>query len=152
MNRASFWIPASLIFLFGFILVSCSKNKYTTKPQISIKSINTFIPIQGTLTVDIVYTSKSGDIGGGHLVAIRNRLNQDPLPPGSANNDSSYEDIPTFPDQSKADIQFTEDWAGYLHQSPNSEPDSIVFKFAVIDRAGISSDTITSPLIQVESD
>jgi hypothetical protein len=148
MNRASFWIPASLIFLFGFFLVSCSKNKYTTKPQISIKSINTLIHPGETLTAIIQYTSKPGDIGGGHLVAIRNRLNQDPLPPGTPSPDSSYEDIPQFPDLSKADIQFTEDWAGYLHES-DIENDTINFQFAVIDRAGISSDTITTQKIIV---
>lgn len=148
MKRASFWIPASLIFFFGFILVSCSKNKYTTKPQITIKSINTTIPPGGTLTVDIGYTSKSGDIGEGHLVAIRNRLNQDPLPPGTPNPDTAYEDIPSFPDQPKADIQFTQDWATYLHES-DVENDTINFQFAVVDRAGNTSDTITSPKIVV---
>jgi hypothetical protein len=82
------------------------------------------------------------------LVAIRNRLNQDPLPPGTPSPDSSYEDIPQFPDLSKADIQFTEDWAGYLHES-DIENDTINFQFAVIDRAGISSDTITTQKIIV---
>src|SRR5579872_3094099 len=117
MQRASFWIPVSLIALLGFFFVSCNKNGYTTKPQIKITSINTLIHPGETLTVVLTYTSKKGDLGGGTFVAIRNRLNQDPLLGTAVNVDTVTGPIPNFPDKSSAEFDFTEDWATYLHQS-----------------------------------
>lgn len=148
MQRASFWIPVSLIVLLGFFLASCNKNGYTTKPQLKITSINTLIHPGETLTVVLTYTSKKGDLGGGTFVAIRNRLNQDPLLGTAVNVDTVTGPIPNFPDKPSAEFDFTEDWATYLHQS-DAENDTIVFKFAAIDRAGNSSDTITTPKIVV---
>jgi hypothetical protein len=148
MKRVPFWISVSLIFLSGFTLVSCSKDKYTTKPQLTIKSINTTIPPGGELTVILQYTSKKGDLGGGYFVAIRERLNQRPLPPGTSNNDTASGPIPAFPNQSKAEFQFTEGWADYLHQS-DQEDDTINFRIAAIDKSGNSSDTLTTPTIVV---
>ena len=47
------------------IAVSCKKNSYTTKPQITITSINTLIDSGGNLTVTFKFTDKQGDLGGG---------------------------------------------------------------------------------------
>jgi hypothetical protein len=150
MKCASFRLPASLIILLSCILVSCSKDKYTTKPQISIVSINTQVPVNGVLNVTLQVTSKKGDLGGGYFVAIRNRLNQDPLLPGTGNTDTLSGVIPTYPDQSKSEFLFSADWQT-LHESNTSENDTIIMKFAAIDANMNSSDTIVSPMIVVYS-
>jgi hypothetical protein len=144
MKRAPFLIPVILI-----MLVSCGKSKFTTKPQITIKSINSVVEPGGELDAIIDYTSKKGDLGQGTFVAIRQRLNQIPLPPNTGNTDTVSGPIPDFPDQSMAEFEFKLDWATYLHES-DTENDTIVFKFAAVDRSGNSSDTITSPQIVVK--
>jgi hypothetical protein len=150
MKRAPFWISAFLILLIGLIPVACSKDKYTTKPQLSIKSVNsTLIPLGGGLDVILQYTSKKGNLGGGKFVAIRTRLNQDFLQ--NSNTDTFSGTIPQFPNQSKAEFDFTADWQSlYDANSGNpTEPDTIIFKFAAIDTDNNTSDTITSPRIIV---
>lgn len=137
-------IPA-LLLLF---VVSCSKNNSSSKPQISIKSINTLIPAGGSLNAIIDFKSNSGNLGRGTFLAIRNRLNQIPLPPGTSSGDTVRGPIPDFPDQNKGEFQFNIGWAEFLHQS-DAENDTIVLKFAAIDRSGKSSDTIVSPKIVI---
>jgi hypothetical protein len=143
MNRAPFLIPAVLT-----ILVSCSKDKYTTKPQLSITSINTTVPVGGNLDVLFTYTSKQGDLGQGRFVIIRDRLNQEPVPINGGNTDTLSGPIPDYPDKSKAQMELLLDWNS-LHET-DDENDTIVMKFAAIDRAGNSSDTIVSPQIIVQ--
>jgi len=143
MNRAPFLIPAILI-----IVVSCSKDTYTTKPQLSITSINTTVPVAGILDVLFTYTSKQGDLGQGRMVIIRNRLNQEPVPINGGNTDTLSGPIPDYPDKSKAQMELKLDWNS-LHET-DDENDTIIMKFAVIDRAMNSSDTILSPQIIVQ--
>ena len=97
------------------------------------------------------FQSSSANLSQGVLVVIRNRLNQRPLPSGSpgASSDTLTGPIPQFPNQAKGQFEYTLDWATYLHQS-DSENDTIVMKFAAIDKSGHSSDTITTPKIVVD--
>jgi hypothetical protein len=154
MNRASLRIPAFLIITLCCIIISCNKDKYTTKPQLSIVSINTFIPSpdtagDGSLNVVLQYTSKKGNLGGGTFVAIRTRLNQDFIPVGSGNTDTFTGVIPAYPNQPKAQFLFTVPHQQLYESTATNqdEPDTIIFKFAAIDADKNSSDTITSPKI-----
>jgi hypothetical protein len=154
MHSAYFRIPALLIISLCCFVLSCSKDKYTTKPQLTIESINTLIPApdssgDGSLNVLLQYTSKKGNLGGGYFVAIRTRLNQDFIPSGTGNTDTFSGPIPPFPDKSKAEFQFTADYQSLYEATSTrpSEPDTIIFKFAAIDADKNSSDTITSPKI-----
>jgi hypothetical protein len=143
MNRVPILISASL-----FLLVSCSKDKFATKPSLSIKSINTTVGLQGILDVLFTYTSKKGNLGQGKFVAIRNRINQEPVPINSSNTDTLSTPIPDYPDQSTAEFELKLDWNS-LHEGVDQD-DSIFMKFAAIDRDGNSSDTILSPLIIIK--
>ena len=146
MKSGQFLIPKIVIILLA--IASCGKTNSTSKPTISIKSINTQIPAGGALNVILDFQSKSADLSQGTFVAIRNRLNQIQLPPGSSSSDTVTGPIPQFPNQQKGQFEFNLDWGTYLHQS-DTENDTIVFKFAAIDKAGNSSDTIVSPQIVV---
>ncbi len=147
MKLASFLIPILLITITAAV-ISCSKSNSGSKPTIKIKSINTQIPVGGGLSVTFDFTSSSADLARGNFVAIRNRLNQIPIPPTTNAVDTFPSPIPDFTDVTKGQIRFELDY-NTLHQS-DQENDTIVFKFAAIDRAGKSSDTITSPQIVIE--
>jgi hypothetical protein len=150
MKPGQFLIPALLILsAIALVIAGCSKSNSGSKPSISIKSINTTVEAGGSLVAILNFTSNAQDLSGGTFVAIRNRLNQRPLPPTTVSQDTLTNVIPQFPDQQKGEFDFSVDWATYLHQS-DQENDTIVFKFAAVDRAGNSSDTITSPKIVVK--
>jgi hypothetical protein len=127
--------------------VSCSKDKFQTRPQISIESINSVIPAGGSLDAKLKFTQKNGSLGGGTFIAIRNRLNQQPLPPGTSNPDTLGGVIPSFPDKNQGEFEFTLDYNS-LHES-NTENDTFLFKFGVVDRNGNKSDTISSGKVVV---
>ena len=134
---------------FLLVLANCNKSKYQTKPQITIQSINTQIPKEGSMQASLHFTQKDGKLGQGIFIAIRNRINQTPLPPGTGSPDTVVGVIPQFPDQDQGDLLYTLDYIS-LHES-DVENDTFVFKFAVIDRVGNKSDTISSPIVVVES-
>jgi hypothetical protein len=149
MKSRKFLIPSLLVLSTAGLVFGCSKSNNSSKPTLTIKSLNTTVPVGGSLVVNLEFNSKASDLGQGTFVAIRNRLNQRPLPGVSVSPDTVTGPIPQFPDQQKGEFQFSLDWATYLHQS-DQENDTIVFKFAAIDRKGNSSDTIVSPKIVVE--
>jgi hypothetical protein len=133
---------------FLFVMANCNKSKYQTKPQITIQSINTQIPFNGSMQANLHFTQKDGKLSQGIFISIRNRVNQTPLPPGTGSADTVVGVIPQFPDLDQGDFQFTLDYIS-LHES-DVENDTFVFKFAVIDRVGNKSDTISSPKVVVE--
>jgi hypothetical protein len=94
------------------------------------------------------FQSNSANLSEGTLVVIRNRLNQRPLSGGSSSPDTLTGPIPQFPNQAKGQFEYTLDWGSYLHQS-DAENDTVIFKFAAIDKSGNSSDTISTPKIVV---
>lgn len=133
----------------ALITVACSKDKFETKPKITIKSFAPdVVPIGGTLTISLEFTDKEGDVDDS-VTVIRTRLNgrdftKTPFP-------IRYK-IPTFPDKSKGQIDINLPWATSLTlQSPPlripgqniNEPDTLSFKFFVKDAKGNSSDTAT---------
>jgi hypothetical protein len=45
------------------LALACNKDKFQTKPTISIKSMNTeFVPLNGTLVITLECTDKEGDV------------------------------------------------------------------------------------------
>jgi hypothetical protein len=147
MKSGQFLIPVLALLLLA--IASCSKSNGSSKPTLKIKSINTEVPKNGSLDVILDFQSKSSNLSEGTFVAIRNRLNQIPLGVGTVSADTVTGPIPQFPNQQKGQFEFQLTWADYLHQS-DTENDTIVFKFAAIDKAGNSSDTILSPKIVVD--
>ncbi|HTI09660.1 MAG TPA: hypothetical protein VL832_13920 [Puia sp.] len=142
------FIAFLLITFFTVAVVSCSKNNSGSRPKIVLKSINTQIPPGGGLNAVFDFTQGSAELANGTFAAIRIRLNQIPLPPGTTSADTLNNPIPEFPAQNKGQFQFQLDY-NFLHQS-DVYNDTIIFKFAAIDVAGKSSDTLTSPQIVIE--
>lgn len=68
----------TIVIIFAFI--ACKRDKFETRPQIKLKSINsTVIAVGESLVVQLEYTDKQGDLGQDTLMSIRRRLNRRPL-------------------------------------------------------------------------
>jgi hypothetical protein len=147
MKHARLLIPA-LLFTAATVYVSCSKSNKGGKPTIKLKSINTDIKLGQDLDARFEVSDAGPTLDS--FVFIRVRLNEIPLPVGSEGIDSFVESVPSYPSRDKVELQYVFQYAS-LHQAPQGQVDTFVFKAAVIDHAGKSSDTITTPKVTVQS-
>lgn len=145
-------IAAVLVFTF----IACNKDKFQTKPTISIKSINTeIVPQNGTFIITLECTDKEGDVEDS-LILIKKRLNRRVV---ATVRDTLRFKIPTFPANSRTEIQAVLDYQNILSalnppNIPGSNPlqrelDTLVLRMAVRDKAGNTSDTVESRQIFV---
>lgn len=145
-------IAAVLVFTF----IACNKDKFQTKPTISIKSINTeVVPQNGTFVITLECTDKEGDVEDS-LILIKKRLNRRVV---TTVRDTLRFKIPTFPANSRTEIQAVLDYQNILSalnppNIPGSNPlqrelDTLVLRLAVRDKAGNTSDTVESRQIYV---
>ena len=143
-----------LTFFFAFVLIACSKNAYNTKPTLKIKSISkSFVPFNETLVLQIEVTDKEGDVTDS-LFMRKIRINS--LQKPTRANDSIHFRIPDAPNSPDGIVQLELN-ADYLESAidPNGPGntkinDTIIFKFALRDKAKNISDTITTNPIVVE--
>jgi hypothetical protein len=150
----------SLILLTAItaLIVACDKDSFQTKPTIKIKSVNAdFIGLNQPLVLTLECTDKEGDVKD-TITLIKRRLNQRPV--GLTLFDTIRYQIPVFPNTPRTEIEVTVDYQlGLIHAAvppfipgsnpPQREPDSLIFRILVKDRAGNTSDTIESPRIIV---
>ena len=145
-------LPATLL----IFIMACNKDKFQTKPQIEIKSINTtVVPVNGSLVITLTFTDKEGDVSDS-LFVKKKRLN---LTIVQTIRDSIRYKIPDFPDHSKGEMQVTLDYQAILSaitpppipgsNPPRNQPDTLIVKFAVRDKAGNASDTLSTDKIVV---
>ncbi len=138
------------------VAVACNKDKFQTKPTLTIKSYNgNLIPINGTLIVNLECTDKEGDVQDS-LIIIKNRLN---LRVVTTIRDTLRYKFPVFPKSTTTQIEATLDYQTILSalnppNIPGSNPvmkerDTLILKFAVRDNEGNVSDTIQSQQIIV---
>lgn len=148
MKLASFLIPILSIAAIAGV-ISCSKSGGGAKPTISIKSITTTVANPDSFVVVLNFNSQSGTLGNGTFVAIRNRLNIQPITGGAQPPDTLTQPngIPNFPNISKGEFRYALPYS-FMHESDHIN-DTVVFKFAAIDRNGKSSDTLVTPKIVV---
>lgn len=142
MKHALLSLPVLLITIAA-IVIACSKSN-SSKPHLSIKSINTIVDSGGSLDVKFKFSS-SDKLGQGTFTSIRIRQNQKP-PSNPSGGDTIVTPIPTFPDVSTGEFDYTLPYTGYLNEDV-TQNDTFIFKFAAVDRNGNSSDTLTSPII-----
>ncbi len=151
MKRYFFLLTVILI-----VAVACNKDKFQTKPTLSIKSINTdIVPFNGTFVVNLECTDKEGDVQDS-LIIIKRRLNQRVV---ATIRDTLRYKFPVFPTNTRTEIQATLDYQSILSalnppNIPGSNPvtkerDTLILRFAVRDIAGNTSDTIESRQIIV---
>jgi len=149
MNMKAMKAKILILFVIAVITNSCNKSKYTDKPQLFFKSVNTTLlsPNQ-VLTFNIEFTDAQGDVQDTLWVqkVTKNCKKSDFV--------SGYR-IPAFP-QSKNLKGVFEVSLGYgfnlgypSMQEPacNNQNDTCVFKFWAKDLAGNKSDTLSGPTI-----
>jgi hypothetical protein len=141
---------------FVVTIVACNKDKFLTKPTISIKSLNTeFVPLNGNLIITLECTDKEGDVQDS-VIIIKKRLNKRVVP---TLRDTLRYKFPIFPVSPRTEVVATLDYQSILSASnppnipgtnpPQKERDTLILRMAVRDNAGHTSDTITSKQIIV---
>lgn len=140
-------IPAFALLSLVIVLAACGKDKFQTKPLIEVREYNSkVIPRNGTLIIRLNYYDKEGDLGEGRFYAFRQRLNI--LPPNIPRPDVLEYALPKFNNKDRGEITIQLDEFNFLSES-SIQNDTMVFKIAVTDRAGNTSDTITTDRIVV---
>lgn len=142
-------IPVIAMIGFACLLVSCSKDKFQTTPRIEVKDYNSkTIPRNGSLVIRLNYFDKEGDLGKGTMYLLRQRLNKIPPTPANDRPDELSYVIPEFNDRDKGELRITLNEIDFLSESV-TQNDTMVFKVAVTDREGHTSDTLVTDQIVV---
>ena len=137
-----------LIFLALVAVVSCDKNKYTTKPQITIKSVS---PPEMTrdhlLSIVLEFTDKEGDITD-TLYFVKQILNENQKGTAQEFLVSNIK-LPIYPKaiQGEMEIRFARRiglGVPLLGDPLTIQNDTVIFHMAVKDAAGNWSDTLTT--------
>jgi hypothetical protein len=139
------------------LILACSKGKLTTTPTLELKSLNTkVVPINGTLRVDIKVRDKEGDISDTFYVR-KIRLNKRTV--STTLRDSFFYSVPEVPSKTfHSEFQIDLDYQTILSaldphipgsNPPRNEPDTLMLKFSLKDKARHISDTLVIPQIVV---
>ncbi|MBI5858648.1 MAG: hypothetical protein HZB42_13500 [Sphingobacteriales bacterium] len=142
--------------VLSVLILACNKDKFQTKPSISIKSISTDkVPLNSNLVITLECTDKEGDVQDS-VIVIKNRLNKRVVP---TVRDTLRYTFPFFPVHNTTEIVLTMNYQDILSASnppfipgstpPTRELDTLILKLAVRDNAGHTSDTITTKQIYV---
>jgi hypothetical protein len=127
--------------------VACSKNEYNTKPTLKIENVSTnVVQIGGTLTFDIKVTDKEGDVTDSFYIK-KVRINKRVRP---TLRDSFAFKIPDAPNTSNGTVRVELDYQNYLLSAISAvENDTLLFNFALKDKAKNLSETVTSDPIVI---
>ncbi len=134
-------------FLF-LILSGCNKDKFDTVPELKFTSVNTTQLINGgVIQFNLSFTDKEGDIS--------NEIYVEKTSPECPDKDfdQTYfiSEFPSTKNQ-KGEIQVSYGYNvdGLQNISPKcGKNETATFRFALIDKAGNVSDTVSSPLITI---
>ena len=145
-----------LLALVSVIIFACNKDKFQTKPTISMRSMGSdFVPLNGELRFTLDVTDKEGDVQDS-VIIIKRRLNKRVVP---TLRDTLRYTFPEFPKTQRTQVQVTLDYQTILSainpptipgsNPPQREPDTLVLRLAVRDKGGNTSDTLETPTIYV---
>ena len=135
-------LVAVLVVVF---LAACGKDKYNTKPALVFKSVSAdVVPVRGSLRFEFEVFDKEGDISDTFYIK-KVRLNKKKT---ATIRDSVKLKFPDVPDTRKGIIELNLTYDNYLTSAINPgnppENDTLLFKFAIRDKAKNVSDTFTS--------
>jgi hypothetical protein len=133
--------------VISLCLAACKKDKFTTKPQLEFKSFNSSIIGPGQqLIITLHYTDREGDIQN-YLYIERNVANC--LKDSIRDSQNIPTDVPARSD-AEGDIvirySYSPDFTYPLIGEPTcAGNDTCIYRFALSDKAGNVSDTISTP-------
>lgn len=141
-----------IVTVLTFCLAACTKTEFNTKPTLEFKSSNSLVFQRGQLVEFVLkFTDKEGDIQNN--LYIEEVTDDENCP---ANNFSTNETIPiSVPQTANSEGEILVKYY-YGINDPNAiiptlpgpkcqRNDTCVFRFALVDKASNSSDTISSP-------
>ncbi|HEY0679657.1 MAG TPA: hypothetical protein VGD17_15335 [Chitinophagaceae bacterium] len=147
-------IIASIV-LLALAVTACNKDKFQTKPTLSLKSMNgNVVPSGASLALEFEFTDKEGDVND-TLFVKKIRLNKIKVP---TVRDSFPLAVPNFPENNQGTLKVVLDHSFYLTSAinPPKDPvtgknmnDTLILKFVLKDRANNVSDTVTTEQIVV---
>jgi hypothetical protein len=146
---------AKISILIGTVicLAACKKDSFSSTPQLTFKSVNTtVVPVDGSVIFTIDYTDKEGDIQDSFYVA-KILVNNCNLGGGFTQYYQISSDVPAQ-HNAKGEIEVRYSHGVNLQYPDVGDPrcsgnDTCVFKFALTDKAGHISDTVSSPPIVI---
>lgn len=153
------WIAVSL---FVLLIVSCSKDKFSSKPSLKFKEMSgNYLPIGDyAVRFTLEYTDADGDIAGEHLFVEKLSSSASPDNPCSNGNEPYYTDsisytiptdVPATTNQKgEIVVTITRLLAAPLKCDEQDSTEQATFKFWFKDQAGNVSDTVTAPPVTVE--
>lgn len=141
------------------LLLACGKDKPATKPSIKITWVSgDVVPVGGSLGITLEFNDKEGDVNDS-LYVRKIRLNTIPPVSGITIRDSFYIMIPDFPEKSTGEIMLNLDYQNHLISAQDAphdpaDPtkkisDTLIFRFALQDKGGHTSDTVETGKIVV---
>lgn len=147
------------ITLYAGILLAlaCGKDKLETKPSIEIKSVSgDLVPVGGNLRIVLEFNDKEGDVDDS-LFVKRVRLNTIAPVRDERLIDSFYIIVPPFNEKSTGEIILNlkydfglKDAVENIRENNKEIADSVLFRFALQDKGGHTSDTVSTGQIVVE--
>lgn len=139
----------ALALVVALLAVACDKNKFQTKPSLTLKSTNgDIVPAGAALVLNFEFTDKEGDVNDSIFVK-KVRINTVKT---ATVRDSFGLPVPNFPKNTQGEIQVSLDHSFYLVAAitPPRDPvtnkyhnDTLMLKFALKDKANNISDTVT---------
>jgi hypothetical protein len=145
----------SLVLFCSIFCYACSKSSSNQKPSIKIKTLSgTTIPYGGTLSIDFTY--QEGGSALDSFLIYKVRTNKHTV--ATTLRDSLRVLVPDHEGHTSGDLQVDLTYQNYLISAqtppisgtpPTYEPDSLIFKFVVKDKAKLVSDTVYTPVIAV---
>lgn len=141
----------ALISIFIILLCGCNKNKYTTAPQLTYKSVNTKTLSSGqVLSITLSFTDAEGDL------LADSSLYVEKFEPKCKNSGfRQYYRLPSFPTSKNQSGDLTVTYGYNVSGFPPILPpqcnrnDTCVFKFVLRDAAKNKSDTAVSETIVI---
>ena len=139
-----------LVLIFAAAFFSCGKDRFQTVPQLRVKFKSTdIVPLNGTLTVRLEFTDQEGDVHDS-LWVKKTRLN---VKSTATIRDSLVYKLPTYPEKTRGEVEITLDYQSIISainppnipgsNPPQKEPDTLGVKFAIKDKAGHVSDSVS---------
>jgi hypothetical protein len=149
-----------LILILFITIISCKKDGGSGL-GIKIKSVSSnFVPVNGSLQFVLDFTDNGrNSIDTIYIKKIRINQDSELVDTSQLLINEFRVSAPSYPGATKGQLQLDLDYNSYLPYEitpptygnpPQDENDSLIFKFAIQDKANNRSDTVTSGLVIIE--
>ena len=143
-----------IIAVISLMIIGCTKDKFTTKPQLKFKKVNKDVFATGDeLIITLSFTDKEGDLPGKFFIQ---RVTPSCLADTIFKDSTILPDFPVSPSLEgdiivNYSVGTNNGHAGIMTLAPGecNSSDTCFFKFVLADKAGNKSDTAVSSIIVI---